>query len=388
MHVVFVSRMPPVACGIAEYSSMLLTELVKLPGLSVIALGGDMIEYPLGYTYKDVYSGISVKNCFKGGDLSYVDNCLENQDRLDVVHIQHELGIFPDAIALASFMKNVKSRGVKLVLTMHTVIHALGGENLVGIQRLLTGNSDAVVVHSVIQEQELLRQGTPPEKIYMIPHGTLINPYLKEPRSRLLEELPLPRDVENKKLVSVIGFVRSRDKDYIQVIKAVDTLAQRYDVKLVVAGMPRRKDAGDVLLEEKIEQVARKGGNVYFLEGFLDRALLLKLLAVSDIVTIPIVEQRSYPISVSGVFHLAIGSRKPVICTRAHKLVECNLLAPELTLRVFTVEYLVKKLEEVLEESEGVKRAINRLWNYALEKRWDVIARKHYELYRELVPER
>lgn len=385
MRIAFISRMPPAKCGIAEYSSMLLTELVKLPGMNIVVLGGDITEYPQGYTYKDVYSGVNVKNCFIRGDLSYLEKCLEDLDYVDVMHIQHELGIFPDPIALASFMKNAKSRSVKSALTMHTVIHALGGENLVSVQRLLTSNSDVVVVHSLLQEQELLRQGIPAEKVYRIPHGTLINPYVEEPRSKLLEELPLSRGVEDSKLISVIGFVRSRDKDYIQVIKAIDALAEKYDVKLIVAGMPRRKDLGDLLLEERIEQVTKKGDNVYFLEGFLDRVLLLKLLAASDVVIIPIVERRNYPISVSGVFHLAIGSKKPVICTRTHKLVECNLLAPELTVHTFTVESLAKKLEEVLEKSEDVKRAISRLWNYALETRWEIIAQKHYELYNELI---
>jgi len=88
-----------------------------------------------------------------------------------------------------------------------------------------------------------------------------------------------------------------------------------------------------------------------FIEGFLERNVLLKLLAVSDVVVIPIIEKRKYPISISGVFHLAIGSRKPVICTRTHKLVECNLLAPELTLHNLTVNELIEKLSKVFENN-------------------------------------
>ncbi|MEM0218282.1 MAG: glycosyltransferase [Desulfurococcaceae archaeon] len=382
---VFVSRMPPVPCGVAEYTSMLISELSKIPALTISVVGGDAVDYPLGFELQDSYSGVTYRNCFMRGDVLYLPKCLENLEKPQLVHIQHEVGIFPDVVSLANFMKSLRAQGVKIVLTLHTVIHALGGEALITIQKHLVENSDAVIVHSVLQEQELLRQGIPVEKVHLIPHGTLLNPFVGQPRELLIQSLPLPRDIVNKKVVCIAGFVRSRDKDYSPVIKAVDALADRYNVKLVIAGMPRRKDTRDVILEETLRRVIRENGNVYYLEGFLDRFSLLKLLALSDVVVLPIVDVRNYPVSVSGVFHLAIGSRKPVLCTRSHKLVECNFLAPELTLRVFTAEEITRKIEEVLLSKEEVSRAVEKLWSYALETRWEVVARKHYELYRELL---
>jgi len=208
----------------------------------------------------------------------------------EILHLQHELGIFPDVSALSSFMNHARSRGIKVATTLHTVIHVLGGEGLLGVQKLLVDSSDVVIVHSVLQEQELLRQGFPVEKIYRIPHGTLINPYIETPRSQLFNELPLPGEWENSKIVTVVGFIRSRDKDYIPVVEAVDRLSRKYDVKLVVAGMPRRKNEEDIVLEAKIERLAREKGVMRFIEGFLERNVLLKLLAVSDVVVIPIIE--------------------------------------------------------------------------------------------------
>lgn len=388
MRVVYVSRMPPATCGIAEYTSMLVNELVKLPGLEVFALGGDVGEPPLGSMYKEPYSGIDVVNCFAQGDVSLLGKCLEQFGSVDLVHVQHEIGIFPDAVALSSFMDNLRERGVKVALTLHTVIHTLGGEGLMNVQKLLVDSSDVVIVHSVLQEQELIRQGFEAEKVHRIPHGTLINPYLDTPRSKLMNELPLPQSFENKRIVTIVGFVRSRDKDYVPVIEAVEKLSRKHDVGLVIAGMPRRKNVEDIALEQRIEALTRGNGLVYFLEGFLERTTLLKLLAVSEAVVIPVVEKRKYPISVSGVFHLAIGSRKPTICTRSHKLVECNLLAPELTLHSFSVNQLVEKLEEVLESSSLVKVALDKLWSYALETRWEKVALKHFELYKEVLSTR
>lgn len=385
MHVVFVSRMPPATCGIAEYTSMLLSELGRIPSLKVLVLGGD-VNYPLGSEFEDPYTGMKAKNCFVAGDLSYLQYCIDSLDvKPQIVHIQHELGVFPSTSALVSFMKNLYSRRIKVVLTSHTVIHSLGGKNLVSMQKMLIKNSNAVVVHSVLQEQELFKQGVPYRKVYLIPHGTLINPYINKPKDELLSELPLPLNLLTKKIICIAGFVRSRDKDYVPIIKAVNKLSNKYDIGLVVAGMPRRKNEKDLSLERMLKRVAERSRNIHYIEGFLERSTLLKLLAASDIIAIPIVDRRKYPLSVSGIFHLAIGSGKPVLCTRTHKLVECNMIAPELTLRVFTVEEVVEKIKMILEGGREVKRAIEKLWNYALETRWEIIARKHKDLYEELV---
>ncbi|MEM2014351.1 MAG: glycosyltransferase, partial [Desulfurococcaceae archaeon] len=185
--------MPPVPCGVAEYTSMLISELSKIPALTISVVGGDAVDYPLGFELQDSYSGVAYRNCFMRGDVLYLPKCLENLEKPQLVHIQHEVGIFPDVVSLANFMKSLRAQGVKIVLTLHTVIHALGGEALITIQKHLVENSDAVIVHSVLQEQELLRQGIPVEKVHLIPHGTLLNPFVGQPRELLIQSLPLPR---------------------------------------------------------------------------------------------------------------------------------------------------------------------------------------------------
>uniref|UniRef100_A0A7C2ZRT7 Glycosyltransferase subfamily 4-like N-terminal domain-containing protein n=1 Tax=Ignisphaera aggregans TaxID=334771 RepID=A0A7C2ZRT7_9CREN len=386
MYVTFVSRMPPAACGVAEYTSMLIEHLAKRrPNLRITVLGGDVPELDFGLRYRDPYSGVEVCHCFRSGDVSYLAKCLAEVERPAIMHVQHEFGIFPNTKALASFMRQVRDLEIKVVLTLHTVVHASGGDDLIEAQRLLVDSSTAVIVHSVLQEYELLRQGAPEEKVYRIPHGTLLNPYIDTPKSKLLSTLPLPSSIDGKTIITVFGFVRHQDKDYMPVIKAVEILSTRYDVALVIAGTAQNREAKNMLLEHEIERLAREKGFICFIKDYLDRYALLRLLAASDIIVVPATEKQGYPIGVSGVLHLAIGSRKPVICTRSHKLIECNLIAPELTLHRFTVEDLVKKLSEVLENSEHIRAAVKKLWSYAQETSWDIIAEKHYGLYRKLL---
>jgi len=63
MHIVFVSRMPPATCGIAEYTSMLTTYLTRLSGVDILVLGGDVDIVSIGERYRDPYSGVEVYNC-------------------------------------------------------------------------------------------------------------------------------------------------------------------------------------------------------------------------------------------------------------------------------------------------------------------------------------
>ena len=383
---VLASRMPPTQCGVAEYTSMLLNSLARLPGLRVSVFGGDAPGLELGARYRDPYSGVEVLHCFANGDVSYLPKCLAEVGKPGILHIQHEYGIFPDAEALVSLIKWMSGLGVKVVLTLHTVIHALGKARDLEAQKLLVSSSRAVIVHSVLQEQELFMQGFPEERVYRIPHGTLINPYIDTPKSKLLNDLPLPEAAEGKSIVTLIGFIRAKDKDYLSVVKAVEALSRRYDVMLVVSGKAQGREVGTVQLELELERLAREKSYILFLKGFLDRLTLLKLLAVSDVVVIPeVVREEERPIGTSGVFHLAIGSRKPVVCTRSHKLIECSLIASELTLHSLTVDELMQKLSEVLERSERVREAVERLWRYAKETIWDRVAEKHYKLYMELL---
>lgn len=379
-----VSRMPPVPCGIAEYTSMLVEEMVKSPGISVTAIGGDLEDLPQGSWYREPYSGINVINCFAKGDIYYLLKCISEVRQTDLIHLQHEYGIFTDTISLSRSLKAIKLQGTPIISTLHTVIHALGDEELLSAQRYIIEASDVVIVHSILQESELIRQGFPVEKVYRIPHGTLINPYLSTTKSNLIKYLPLEVR-EDDILVSVPGFLRSRDKDYFTLVKAFDLLAKKYDIKLIIAGSPRRKTPEDIALEEFIKETTIDRDYITFFQGFLERSVLLRLLAISDIIVVPIVDQRKHPISVSGVFHLAIGSKKPVVCTRSHKLIECNYLTPELTLHNYTVEHIATKIIEVIENPGMVKNAVDKLWNYALETRWEIVTGKHLEIYEAVV---
>lgn len=124
--------------------------------------------------------------------------------------------------------------------------------------------------------------------------------------------------------------------------------------------------------------------NTIIIPEFLPRIKLLKLIALADLVVLPYSDIRTQYV-VSGVFHIVIGSRKPVICSKDHRLIECNVIAPELTLNKLTPEELSLKLGKLVESRSHFDEAIERLWMYALETRWCNIARKHLKVYKDIL---
>jgi len=152
---------------------------------------------------------------------------LEEIGGVDVVHLQHEYGIYGDGSAILSALEEVweKKLAKVIVITLHTVYHPYSGRaNALAFQSTLNNRFiDVVIVHSRLQEFELQAQGVNPSKIVRIPHGTLINPYLGLPRAKLAKELGLDLAGLGDLILSIPGFIRP-DKGFDILLEAIEGL--------------------------------------------------------------------------------------------------------------------------------------------------------------------
>ena len=163
---------------------------------------------------------------------------------------------------------------------MHTVYHPLSGRtSALEFQKNLS-SVDAVIVHSYIQEFELQCQGVDPSNIHRIPHGTLLNPYLGEPRYSLAEDLGIGGDRVTGFILVLPGFLR-RDKGLDILSKALDYGKWPSKTTFIVAGEVR-----DSVVKEFIEKISEKV-NTVFLEKYLAKEEILKLIALADAIILP-----------------------------------------------------------------------------------------------------
>ena len=375
----FATTYPPTHCGIAEYSRMLLMAMKSImPSIEAYVfadrLGGDerfdefarVMVYP-SFTHQErSYEGLLDKLTELGG--------------VDVLHVQHEYGIFGLHNGLIHAVEEaVRERlAKKIVITMHTVDHPNSPRKATIEFQSHLNVFDAVIVHSVLQEFELQHQDIHPLRIYRIPHGTMLNPYLWMPRFKLMEELGLKSEQLRGFIVVVPGFLR-KDKGFDILVRAVKPLLKERGFTLIVAGETR-----DPVLRRELEEMIRNGPNTIFIERYLANEEILKLVALADAVVLPYRDRpKSY--SVSGILHLSMGGLKPIIGTRTPRLIELYQHAPRLTVPPKSPRELTKKIRWLSENYDLAIAYMGSLYSYAVRTQWLRMARRHLSLYAYLL---
>ncbi|MEB3860771.1 MAG: glycosyltransferase [Desulfurococcales archaeon] len=373
-----VSTYPPVHCGVGEYTRLLLTALHGRDlGASILV----MAEEGVGAGYHDADAGATVRPSFKWGDPSSLDGVLEalaDAGGVDILHVQHEYGIYTTSTRILDLAAEARREGLarRIVFTLHTVYHPLAarrGETR--FQEAVLSEADAVIVHSPQQEFELHAQaGGYLEKITRIPHGTMVNPYLSTPRPRLASLLGLPSSVLDGFIAVVPGFLRPD--------KGLDTLAEAAGMikgraRIIVAGEPR---------DEGLLKLLDGAPGVRLIPRYLSTSEILMLSALSDVILLP---YRDPPgkYAVSGVLHLSMGSLKPIIGTNVPRLTELYTLAPRLVFRAGDPRGLARLLDTIsrAEAYELVVPYAGPLYSYAVRTSWPRMAKRHLALYRRLL---
>ncbi|RLG88332.1 MAG: group 1 glycosyl transferase, partial [Thermoprotei archaeon] len=225
-------------------------------------------------------------------------------------------------------------------------------------------------------EFEIQHQGVDPVKIYRIPHGTLLNPFLGIPRFKLIRELGLDEGDVKGLIVVTPGFLR-RDKGLDILAESLRYLRRR-DITIIAAGELRDKEVLRSL------DYASKYVNVMVKEKYLSTDEMLKLIALADVVMLPYRDKLG-TYSVSGILHLSMGSFKPIVGTRVPRLIELYQFTPRLTAPPRSPKELSKRVSWVLENYDYAVNYMAYIYGYAVRTQWLRTARKHLALYQELI---
>ena len=379
MKVVFISSYPPSHCGIGEYMRMLAASLKSVGrGVEVTVLSDIFGD---GRPWYDGFAGAYVRPTFRrgGGGLGEVLNALSEVGGADILHVQHDYSLYGHSDEILRLAVRAREEGLAkaVVFTMHTVHHPLTDEvEALKFQALLNA-CDAVVVHSHMQEFELRNQGIVPRRIFRIPHGTLLNPYLGYPRLGLLRDLGLDEGGVSGVLAVVPGFLK-RDKGLDILLESLKRLGLGAgDLTLIVAG-----EVWDPSVLKYLDGI-REVVNLIYWERFLSRDEILKLTASADIIILPYRSVRFY--SVSGMLHLSMGSMKPIVGTSVPKLIELYQNVPRLTVPPDDPQALAEILSWVIRNYDIVVPYMTSLYGYAVRTQWPRMARRHLNLYARLL---
>ncbi len=366
MRIGFISSYPPIECGVATYTQYLIDALRK-KGVDVYVvchMGGSGQQVFPSFDYED-------------GDLA--EKAFSTMIRFtpDIVHIQHEFGLFGKhmGVSVIPLIVEFQLIGIPVVTTLHTVYVDMPKEHEIIIRSILM-NSNYVIVHEEYQMENIKRRFPPDliNKVRIIPHGARE----VEPISNAKTLIGLPQD---KKVILMIGYIRP-SKNFELIIDLFPEILKRCpDALLVIAGKIRGQeyiDYRNMLFQRIAESPAKE--NIIFIRGQLPQHVFDTIICAADVVVLP------YKISSqSGILAHCLAFGRPIVASSSPGLenviqesgagISCNTKEEfvEAIVRIISDPKFSKKLSE-----NGQKYVKNNI-------SWSIIADKHLEIYNALM---
>ncbi len=289
-----VTTFPPTRCGIARFSSSLISSLTSVaPDLDIdvvrLLAPGEPSSARVGMEI-DPNSPVSIRAA------------AHRLDRSDVVVVQHEYGIFGDHDGQAA---------VDLVDAIHrpviTSLHTVPAKPTVNQRRILEelGERSRLVVLSESALDTLISGYVVPRNgVLVVPHGThwSAQPVSNGPRRSLITWGLLGPGKGLERSIRALSYLRD-----LEPRPTYRIVGRTHPAVLRTHGLSYRHGLEDLVRELELEDM------VEFVDRYLEDDELLELVAASDVVVVPYDNEE--PVS-SGVVTEAIGAGRPVVATR------------------------------------------------------------------------
>lgn len=292
------------ACGIASYSQQVL-EALKDSGLDSVSVLSPMLDDGgVGITLDDTPRGreIPYRPCWSrtGANADALTRTATSSG-IDILHFQHEDGLFMISSDFIRSLVELKKAGVKTVVTMHTV-RDTGDAEHTAFYVGLRSHASAIVCHTA-QAQASLLAAPGPAPVFRIPHGT---PLAGEGDAGVgLKALSMPAKLYQKfpAWAIVLGFI-GPSKNIVHTIRAYALAITRgvSELGLIVCGAPGR--GVEHHAEVEIPGLINACGimdRVFYRPSFIKDSMVSSVLALADF---GILNTRSEVYSASGQVHL------------------------------------------------------------------------------------
>ena len=377
LRVCMVTPFPPRHDGIATYSSELINAMESL-GHTV---------YVISHTDENVGGHEAQPNVFGIIDISKPDweRVIFRQImdlKPDVVHIQHEYGLYANAgdygISIIDLLFLLFVSRVPTVITYHSVYSTLSREEAI-FTSLSLDTVDAGIVHEEFQKIFLpANLGRIPNNVFVIPHGA---------KTTIAETVPDAREVkrtsgyEGKKVVLCIGWwePNKRFEDVVTIWPNV--IEQVKNAVLIIAGDARPGSPSGLYYKPKLLTAIQESpakDHIRVITGAFTPREYDSLLSLADMVVLPY--DRA---SQSGNLAHAFALGKPAVVTAVEGLkAEVEASQAGASVPLGSLEDLKAALLLLLRNNELRELFSKRALEYVQKKiGWSIVAKKHILLY-------
>jgi len=377
MKIAWLSSWPPRHCGIATYSAELVDAL-RQEGSEVHVVchsdGGAPGE-------KNVYPVIDTIH--HGWDEAVYDTV--KSIKPDVVHIQHEFGLYntsgDNASGLFRPLFRWKSEGkLPVVLTYHSVYTELSSM-ISSYMDLMQRLADAGIVHAEYQWAYLhTNLGRIVDNVYVIPHGASVRTPL--PKAAAKEALAL----KGKKVLGMLGWF-TPTKGFHHVLSMWDDLSEQLspDTVLLLAGDARIGDPNQVEYKNKLLGLIEKSiarNNIKVVLGSFTPAEYEQILASFDAMVMPYTFA-----SQSGNLAHSFSLGVPVVVSGIEGLkAEVEASGAGIAVPPGNDTELKRAIMNIMGDDDLRIEYSERALNYVRTAiGWDITAQKHMQLYKKVI---
>jgi glycosyltransferase involved in cell wall biosynthesis len=375
MKVAWLSSWPPRPCGIATYSEELITALRKAQNdIHVICHpdGGRPGE-------KSVYPVMNTE--VPGWDEAVYDTIQKLHP--DVVHIQHEYGLYQTsedhASGLFRFLFRLQVQGkYPAVITYHSVYSRLNPMirlYMDVMQRLV----QAGIVHAEYQWMNLhANLGRMVNNVYVIPHGAAAGVSIsrKEAKKRL--------GLAGRRVVGMLGWF-TQTKGFDRVLEIWDDLAGELgkDTTLVLAGDARLGDPNQIDYKQKLLSLVNRckfKDQINVELGNFTPEAYKRIMAAFDLMVMPYTFA-----SQSGNLAHSFALGVPAVVSGLEGLkAEAETSGAAVTVSPEHSEELKQAILMIMGNAALRKRYAQRARAYVKKKiSWSITAKKHMQVYKK-----
>lgn len=269
------------------------------------------------------------------------DEIIEKARGYDLVHIQHEHGLFGYALGqkfsikrYGGLLAGLKEIGVPSVTTFHTdmVIHKEHGIQAAlssfkrrrlwnkYVSRFFKGKHSLAraIVHTRRTRKSFVKHGFPISSVQVLQHPCLAPRTVNLDCITAKEAIGLPKD---SKLVSIFGFLGSY-KGHDIAMDAIKLLPENYHLALVGGMHPESKDT---FLDTLINRMPPELQNRIHITGWVDKTTADRYFAATDAFLAPY--RAETELAGSGAITWALSSGKPVVASKVDAFLNVNRIA-------------------------------------------------------------
>ena len=362
MRIIYISTYPPTECGIATYTHY-LQEQVKNKAVEVYILS------QVGAKGENVFESYNPDD----KDIAYKIFHLVSKLTPDLIHIQHEFGLFgyDRGIQVVDFLLRCKLASIPVITTLHTVYKNPGWKERVITSEILRMSKE-IIVHEEYQKEFILSEYKSLNPIHIIPHGVRKVEPVKDAKKLL--------GLSNKKVVLLAGYFRTT-KHFEKLIDIFpDVLSKVKNATLLIACRLRISEHN-----EKRDQLLRMmrflddKDHIRILKGQFPQHTLDTIMSAADVVVMPYSAGAQ-----SGMLAQFSAQHIPTVTSDLQSFKLWNKTTGG-GLTSFTDDDFVTNICKVLEDEEYSMKMRNNIGESNKQRYWDVIASKHLRIYENLV---